>query len=251
MTTQKQDIDPGKPWDKSNPNPGNPMAKGNPEAVHPVVMEDDKIKASGRHAGGLPNEPLVTVNPTSKPVARRKQIEPQLIHDVTDELIEDGTGGPYDDLDVGSGLLIAVEPNQTIDQCVLKAHKQVFDLNKRWSVYERNDHGERILDNIMVEELRRNDDKSIQLDADSKPIVGANQTYTPRRIQIRQYAVKPVTANDKFENDGALIIRVFQGIDVNSPVALCAPSLILGVSGLAAPPTVEPEKHKGDKSHSP
>jgi hypothetical protein len=209
MTAQKQDVDPGKPWDKNNPNPGNPMAKGNPEAVHPAVMEDDKVKASGRHAGGLPNEPLVSVNPTTRPVGRYKKAEPQLIHDALEHLIEDGTGGQFDELDVGSAMLIAVEPNQTLDQCVLKAHKQVFDLNKRWSVDLRNDEGERILSNVMVEEIKRNDDKSIQLDGDNKPIVGANQTYTPMKIQIRQYAVKAVTEDDVFENDGALIIRVF------------------------------------------
>jgi hypothetical protein len=98
---------------------------------------------------------------------------------------------------------------QTIDQLMLKANAEVHKLNEYWSVFVRNDEGERILDVIMVEEIVRNDDKSIQLNADNNPIVRANQKFTPRRIQLRQYAAKPVTAGEKFDEDGALIVRVF------------------------------------------
>lgn len=176
-----------------------------------AIGEDDKIRASGRHVGGLPDEPLVTINATSKPVGKAEKKDYQIVSDVQDVILGDNNPSDLDveNMEVGSGLLMAIEPNQTIDQVVLKANRQVHKLNEFYSVFELNDEGERILDMVMIEELKRNDDKSIQLNEKGNPIVGANQIYIPRRIQIRQYVCKAVTKGDKISDDGALIVRVF------------------------------------------
>lgn len=203
-------IDPGKPWDRNHSNPVNPNADDG-KGLHPAIGEDDKVKASGRHVGGLPNEPLVSVHPTSRPAKKQQKLETKVMHDIGDELVTDKYNGGYDvsELEDGSGLFIPMMYGQTIDQLMLKVDAEVHKLNEYWSVFVRNDEGKRILDVIMVEEIKRNDDKSIQLNADGKPLVGANQTFTPRRIQLRQYAAKNVTAGEKFSEDGALIVRVF------------------------------------------
>lgn len=204
-----QGKDPGKPWAK---NQSNPIKQGdNDEPVHPAIDEDERVKASGRQVGGLPNPPLISVNPTSKPVRKAPKLETKVIHDIGDELVKNDYSGSYDtsELEINSGLFIPMAYGQTIDQLMLKVNAEVHKLNEYWSVFVRNDEGERILDVIMVEEIVRNDDKSIQLNADNAPVVRANQKFTPRRIQLRQYAATNVTAGDNFDEDGALIVRVF------------------------------------------
>lgn len=207
-----QGKDPGKPWDKNHPNPPTPNADDG-KGLHPAIDEggNDRVKASGRHVGGLPNEPLVSVHPTSGKPKKQAKLETKVMHDIGDSLIDTKYSGQYDtsELEEGSGLFIPMAYGQTIDQVMLKVDAEVHRLNEYYSVFVRNDEGERILDVIMVEEIKRNEDKSIQLNADGKPVVGANQKFTPRRIQLRQYAAKSVMTGDKFDEDGALIVRVF------------------------------------------
>ncbi len=146
-----------------------------------------------------------------KPAKIKAKLETKVIHGVGGDLLDAKYSGAYDtsELEPESGLYIPIKYGQTTDQLMLDVDKEVHRLNEYWSVFVRNDEGERILDVIMVEELQRNDDKSLKLDNDGKPIVSASQKFTPRRIQLRQYAAKSVTANDKFDEDGALIVRVF------------------------------------------
>ena len=204
---QNDGIDAGKP---SNPDTPTPRDMSEKKGLHPVVMTDDKLKASGKHVGGNPNEPIVTRYPTSVPVDPNKdKFEPIAVSDAN-ELLVDVFGSEYDDLEVGAGMLIGVSGGKTIDQVILEAQQQVAKLNEHYSIPELNDEGEELSDQIIVHELKRNDDKTIQLNDKSKPITGANHTIRKRRIQIRQYVVKPVTADgDKISEDGALIVRVF------------------------------------------
>lgn len=207
----KGGIDAGKP---SNPN--TPTVKNlnqDDSKLHPLVETDDRLKHSGKHAGGLPNEPIVSVNPTSKPTDSDKyKQEPIAISDALGFMVEnpDAFNSIYNDIDVGAGMLITVEPGKTLDQTIFEAHKEVYRLNEFYSVPELNEEGEEMSDQIIVHELKRNDDKTIQLNDKSKPITGASHQFRKRRIKLRQYAVKSVMADgDKISEDGALIVRVF------------------------------------------
>lgn len=209
---QNSGIDAGKP---SNPN--TPTIKDlnqDGKGLHPVVMTDDRLKASGKDVGGNPNAPIVTLNPTSRPVDSQGNLETETVSDVLDLMFTgDFVKSKYekiDDMKAGIGLLIPISAGKTIDQIVLEAKSEAKRLNDYWSVEATNEDGERILDTVIIEEFKRNDDKTIQLDGANKPIVGANQRNIPRRIQIRQYVAKVVMKDDdKISEDGALIVRVF------------------------------------------
>lgn len=209
---QNDGIDPGKP---SNPNKPTQRNMNQDETkLHPVVATDDRLKASGQHVGGLPNQPIVTLHPTSKNVDTGSKTEYETISNVEDHVLDDSSFDAekyqqFTDMDVGSGLLIPVEPNKTIDQTILEAQKQVHYLNEYYSVPEVNEEGEEVSDQVIVHEYKRNENKTVQLDGDSKPMTGANHQIRKRRIQLRQYAVKAVTENENISSDGALIIRVF------------------------------------------
>ncbi len=207
---QNKGIDAGKP---SNPNTPTTRNMNQDEGdLHPIVASDDRLKASGKHVGGLPNQPIVTLNPTSRPVDSQGKRDYEVIDDAIDVLSEGSLAGihtDFEDIEIGSGILIPVEPGKTIDQTVLEAQKKVHQLNLHYSIPEVNDEGEELMDSVIVKEFKRNEDKTIQLGADNKPITGANAGYITRRIQLRQYAVKNVTRGDKISEDGALIVRVF------------------------------------------
>lgn len=207
---QNSGIDAGKP---SNPN--TPTVKDHNQdetKLHPVVMTDDRLKASGKDVGGNPNAPIVTLNPTSRPVDSQGKSKPEKISGgldlVFDETITKSSYEGINDMEAGDGLLFPVVPGKTIDEIVLDGQREAKRLNDYYSVSEVNGDGEEILDTVIVKEFKRNDDKTIQLDGANKPITGANQTNIPRKIQIRQYVAKPVTRSDKISEDGCLIVRV-------------------------------------------
>lgn len=204
---QNSGIDAGKPSNPNSPTPKNlNQDEGN---LHPMVASEDRLKASGKRIHGGVNEPIITLNPTSRPVDSQGEKNYEKISNATDILIEDNSGLEFADIEVGNGVLLPVVPGKTIDQVVLEAQKKVHQLNLRYSIPEVNDEGEELQDSIIVKEFKRNEDKTIQLGPDNKPITGANTGYITRRIQLRQYAVKNVVRGDKISEDGCLIVRVF------------------------------------------
>lgn len=201
-------IDIGKPSNPNVPTPRNMDQPDNPP--HTLVAPDDRLKASGKMSGGLPNEPIVSRYPSSGSTYKG---ETSIIDDALEYLLDEDKSGPYPelhDLDAGGGFFIAVEPNKTIDQTIVEAQKQVFNLNKHYSTPVINENGETILDMVVIEEFKRNEDKTIDLDYKGNPKKGANFYHLPRVVQLRQYAVKAVMKDDKkIPGDGALIVRVF------------------------------------------
>lgn len=208
---QNSGVDAGKPG-----NPNTPTIKNEKQSeteLHPAIMPDDRLKASGKMSGGLPNEPIVSINPTTSATGAYDAPKPEAISDALEYLLDQDFGSPYEDvhdLETGDGLLIQVQPNKTLDQTVLEAQKQVYRLNQYYSTPVLNDEGETILDMVVIEEFKRNDDGTIDLNYKGKPKKGANFRHVPRVVQLRSYAVKSVTKDDKkITADGALIVRVF------------------------------------------
>lgn len=159
--------------------------------------------------------PEKKVQAVPKRTAKKWDVEPKVIHDISDLLLKDDFVSPYpqaEDLEIGSGLFIITEPNQTIDELMDKVNSEVLRLNEYWSVPAHNDRGEEILDQVTIKEYKRNEDDTIKVTADNRPIEGAMFSHILRRVQIRQYVAKTVTAdvdNDQIDDDGALIVRVF------------------------------------------
>lgn len=147
--------------------------------------------------------------------AKKWVSEPKVIHDVSGILLADDFVSPYpqiEELEVGSGLFIEVEPNKTIDDLMDKVNDEVLRLNEYWSVPAYNNRGEEILDQVTVKEYKRSNDGTIQRSGDDRLLEGASFDHILRRVQIRQYVAKAVTAdvdNDQIDDDGALIVRVF------------------------------------------
>lgn len=190
------------------------------EEAHPVVMPHDALKASGKRSQGTMSEDIISVHSTSTVQDKRGRgkrkwdVEPKVIHDIGDILVKSdftSTWPQIEDLEVGSGLFIETEPNQTIDQLMIKVDNEVLRLNTYWSVPYHNENGEEVLDQVTVKYFKRNSDDTIQLDGDDTPITGANFEHLLRRVQIRQYVARSVTPDDhdKIDDDGALIVRVF------------------------------------------
>lgn len=158
--------------------------------------------------------PVEAVKRASKAPKKKWDVEPKVIHDLSNLLIAPDFASPYDvtDLEVGSGLFIVTEPNQSMEELMDKVNSEVLRLNEYWSVPAHNDRGEEILDQVTVKEYKRNNDGSIQRSGDDRLLEGASFDHILRRVQIRQYVAKSVTAdvdNDQIDDDGALIVRVF------------------------------------------
>lgn len=206
---QNEGIDPGKP---SNPNTPTQKDTREKKDLHPVVATDDRLRHSGKHVGGLPNEPVVTLNPTSKNVVgQQNDYETKQITDVQSYLLSsEPFDSDYDNMEVGDGLLISIYAGKTIDQVIYEAQKKVSRLNELYSVPYLNAEGEEVSDQVIVHEFKRNDDQTVQLDANSRPITNASHQILKKRIQIRQYVAKSAIKDDKkISSDGALIVRVF------------------------------------------
>lgn len=204
---QNPTLDPNKNQVDYNP------VEANKVSGHTVVADNDKLSKSGKNVG-LVDAPIVTMHKTSTPIEKEKP-NYKTLDDVGDIFLKnkDHFNSKFidtDELDVESGVFIPIEPNKTIDQLMFDVEAEVYRLNEYYSIPAHNEEGEEILDQVMIREFKRNEDKTIQLDGKDEPITGANSTFIKRRIQLRQYVAISVTKDDeKIDSDGALIIRVF------------------------------------------
>jgi len=120
---------------------------------------------------------------------------------------------PFNDLEVGEGLYIPVEPNSTTDKLMEKVYKDVANSRMAFAEVERDENGDEIWDVIIIKTRLRNADGTFQMGAYGKPLESASQTSKPRLVYARHYAVKAVLKDDdigegaKAPNDGVLVVR--------------------------------------------
>lgn len=120
---------------------------------------------------------------------------------------------PFNELAVGQGLFIPVEPNNTLEKLAVAIHRQVDQFRHENSQIERNEDGDEVFENVTIRGKVRHRDGTVKLDPDGNPKLTANSTIRPKLIGP-SFAVKAVRKDDeiskdaKSEADGVLVIRL-------------------------------------------
>lgn len=210
--------DVGKPL---NPDP-NAFNKNdaNPNAVdHAALGTTKQFEGSGKDMG-LVKPPITSMHPTSGEQSEDTEAkEFKIIDDANFKLNhhihKDGHyqfAYPFEDLNVGQGMLIPIPKGQTTDKFMIHMHKQIDQYRKQNSEVERDEEGDDVMEDVAINKKKRNDDGTIQLDGDT-PRLGIKSGFRPKLIGPT-FTVKAVVKGDELaedneaENDGVLIIRM-------------------------------------------
>lgn len=130
---------------------------------------------------------------------------PQTPHDFSDH--------PILQLERDQGMFVPNRPGATTDELMRQLYKEVYQLRAFGAQVEKDINGDDILETIIVEEKKRNDDGTIMLTA-GRPVVGALQENRPKLIHPCNFTIHAVTKDmeiaegQKAPEDGVLIIRV-------------------------------------------
>jgi len=213
---QNQTSDINKAWPDNQPDADNRQSETRSKDernLHPTVIDDDTLKASGRQVNAV-NESIKSVHPStnSKSDEDFKMIDNAI---VTPDLDEDSFKYPFFDMEIGQGIFIPVETNSTIDKLMKDLHQQIEMFRRQTADIEKDENGDNISEIIIIHEKKRNPDGTIQLNDANKPNEGANQTIRPKYIYAYNFTVRSVIKDDelvedgqKAESDGALLVRV-------------------------------------------
>lgn len=198
------------------PNTGKPL---NPDAVnHAIVSDNGKpYEDSGKDMGQL-DAPIVSMHPTSaQPDANAKK-EFKIIDDANfklnhylPEIGHYSFAYPFEDLEVGQGMFIPVG-NGSTDKLIHYMHKQIDQFRKQNSEVEKDENGDDVMEDVAVNQKKRNDDGTIQLDGDV-PRLGIKSGFRPKLIGPT-FTIKAVVKGDQLaenneaDSDGALVIRM-------------------------------------------
>lgn len=213
-------------WPTSNPGTKGPNAQppvpshANPDAVkHAAIAPVDK-QQGGKDMSQV-DAPIVSMHSTSEPQGDQKAKigEHRIIDNANFKLnhylpeighIE--LNYLFEDLDLNQGMFIPVEENSTTDALMSKLYKQIDQYRKQNSEIERDENGDDVMEGVAINQKKRNDDGTVQLDGD-KPRLGIKSGFRPKLVGPN-FVVKAVVKddkigeNDKAEHDGALVIRL-------------------------------------------
>lgn len=223
MDSQGQQTWPAQPTTNpgTKPNAAQPKpSHANPEAVdHALIGSVDKQE--GGKDMGLVKAPIVSMHPTSQPQgdADAEIGEHRIIHNanlkLNHYLPEQGHvkfNYPFEDLEFNEGMFIPVEEGSTTDKLMAKLYKQVDQYRKQNSEIERDEMGDDVMEDVAINQKKRNEDGTVQLDGD-KPRLGVKSGFRPKLIGPN-FVVKTVVKddeigeNEKADSDGALVIRL-------------------------------------------
>lgn len=216
MNTQPQSWpDNGK---SGNPDPAAfKPPHGNPNVAQHAALKQDEPQ--GGKDMGLIHAPVVSMHPTSVDQGEAKVGEHKIIDKanfkLNHHLPEIGHvkfNYPFEDLEVSQGMFIPVEEGSTTDLLMSKLHKQINQYRKQASEVERDENGDDVMEDVAINQKKRNEDGTIQLDGDV-PRLGIKSGFRPKLLGPT-FIVKAVVKGDKLaENneadaDGALVIRM-------------------------------------------
>jgi len=212
------------------PNPGTkPNAgqvkppHGNPDAVEHALLKQPDTQEGGKEMG-LVNAPITSLHPTSQPQGEADaEIGEHRIIDnanlqLNHYLPQEGHtkfNYPFEDLEFGQGMFIPVEKGSTTDALMAKLYKQVDQYRKQNSEIERDENGDDVMQDIAINQKKRNEDGTVQMDGD-KPRIGIKSGFVPKLVGP-SFIVKAVVKGDKItsgddgeeaDSDGALVIRM-------------------------------------------
>lgn len=207
----------------------NPVTKPNAQSptsphANPNTIEHAAIKPVDQQQGGkemgLRHAPIVSIHPTSEPQGDQGKIGEHHIIDNANfklnhylpEIGHTEFNYPFEDLVIGQGLFVPVEENSTTDALMAKLYKQVDQYRKQASEIERDEMGDDVMEDVAINQKKRNDDGTVQLD-DDVPRLGIKSGFRPKLIGPN-FVVKAVVKGDeigenqKADSDGALVIRM-------------------------------------------
>lgn len=194
--------------------------KDNPNAVdHAFVRSTTEKKTTGKETT-LVSAPEVAMHPTSSDSSEKQNNDwgkSQRL--IIDNPIAPSPNRPYDlsehpilQLERDQGMFIPNRPGLTTDDLMQQLNKELYNLRAFGAQVEKDINGDDILETIIVEEKKRNDDGTIQLTA-GRPVVGALQQNRPKLIHPCNFTVHAVTKDmdisegQKAPEDGVLVIR--------------------------------------------
>lgn len=211
----------GKPL---HPDPGAFKNEENPNAVeHQAMGSSQQFEGSGKDMG-LVKPPIVSMNRTSgeqsegadKPMEKKEfKIIDKANFKLNHHIHKDGHyqfAYPFEDLEVGQGIEIPIPKGSTTDKFMIHMHKQIDQYRKQNSEVERDDVGDDVMEDVAINQKKRNDDGTIQLDGDT-PRLGIKSGFRPKLIGPT-FTVKAVVKGDELsegneaDRDGVLIIRM-------------------------------------------
>jgi len=228
-----QAVESGSGWPNSGASEVNPGTKpnvdidaiareqnphNNKDAVNNALLKPADSNNEGGKEMGLAHAPITSLHPTSEDYTTKadapklKMISNPNVQ-LNHYLPEAGHVEfeyPFEDLGIGDGFFIEAET--TTDALMSKLYKQVDQYRKQNSEIERDENGDDIMQDIAINQKKRNEDGTIQLDG-GVPRLGIKSGFVPKLIGPN-FVVKAVVKGDKIGTngeagaDGALVIRM-------------------------------------------
>lgn len=209
-------------WPTSNPgtkpdaNPPAPL-HANPNAVEHAAIEPVAKPQGGKDMSQL-DAPIVSMHPTSEQQPKDWSKPDAMVIDKANfklnhylpEIGHVKFDYPFEKLDLNQGLFVTVET--TTDALMAKLYKQVDQYRKQNSEIERDENGDDVMEDVAINQKKRNEDGTVQLDGD-KPRLGVKSGFRPKLVGPN-FVVKAVVKGDKIgendtaDGDGALVIRL-------------------------------------------
>jgi hypothetical protein len=152
----------------------------------------------------------------AKPVKKEFKIIDNAYHASAkpeDDTTKDSYLYPFADLNVGQGLFIPLESNNTIDKLMTAIHRQVDLFRNQYSEIERNEEGDQIYENVTIRARKRKPDGSFELDGEGVPKLTASSVLRPKLIGP-MFRIRAIKKDDEFakgtksDSDGVLVIRL-------------------------------------------
>lgn len=201
----------------NEPRPKNADAWQSPNEAKPHVAlgEGDKLKDSGKDISKV-NAPITSINPSSgKTLAGEKSLDNIKIVDKPLRYLGEQANQKYplDEIEMDQGFFIPVEQGGTTDALIADLHKHIYNFQQKTGECEKDEKGDDVWESVVIQTKKRKDGV-IQLEADGKPIVGANNTNRPKLIHSANFTVRAIVAGEEYaegekaDTDGALVIRV-------------------------------------------
>lgn len=184
------------------------------------IRDGDGKKTTGREISHI-NAPEVSLTPTSSDSSDKNksnwktQADQRLMVDNAFIPREDKNwdSHPFLDMERDQGMFLPNRQGMTTDDMLEQINKEIFQIKNYSNLQERDINGDTILESIIVEERKRNDDGTVQL-MNGQPVVGALRQNRPKMNLLRNWVAYPVVKDSEIgegtnaPEDGVIIIRV-------------------------------------------
>ena len=125
-----------------------------------------------------------------------------------------GFSHPYDELKPGEALFLGNEYGQTTDKHIELVYREIAQYKNFMSDVERDENGDVILEQVVIEDRKRDKYGNFIIEPDGNILKGALHESRPKLIYYKHFVARAITKgqelsdNVKAERDGVLVIRV-------------------------------------------